>query len=370
MPRRQDDRPRVLGPVWCASKGYWRVTTIDPEQVDPRNRSRERYFAEREEAQEYRDLKAAALERLRGVTVKAAIDGYKQHLNEKGTGAVSYNETVRRLQLFFPDHAMLIGRVTTERAEQYYKVFRQRRKVRKDGSDAGPISVSYHRAALINARSFANWCVKQGWLPSNPFAAVEGIGQRNAGKLQHTGDESRKFYSYCWTLAQNGDNAALGVLMALSMALRSSDITRRIVRDVDLDSTVLRITDGKTKKSNEPREIPLALQPLLRQLVAGRDPFEPLFKTPYTKTGHHTRRWLEEAMSRFCEAAGVPYVCPHALKGTAGSILAKRGALGNQIFEYLSHEEGATTKRHYVPGDAIEQAETRAGLALIMGGNR
>jgi hypothetical protein len=75
-------------------------------------------------------------------------------------------------------------------------------------------------------------------------------------------------------------------------------------------------------------------------------------------------------MSRFSKAAGVPYICPHALKGNAGSILAKRGALGNQIFEYLSHEEGATTKRHYVAAEAIEQAETRAGLALIMGGKR
>ncbi len=83
--------------------------------------------------------------------------------------------------------------------------------------------------------------------------------------------------------------------MAFSMALRSGDLCRRLVRDVDLGCTQLNIDDGKNEKSNEPRVIPMKLQPYVRQLVDRRDPFEPLFRTPYTDNGHHTRRWLEEA---------------------------------------------------------------------------
>jgi hypothetical protein len=56
--------------------------------------------------------------------------------------------------------------------------------------------------------------------------------------------------------------------MALLMALRSGDISRRLVRDVDLDATVLRVYDGKTHKSNRPRKIPEVLQPMLRKLVS------------------------------------------------------------------------------------------------------
>jgi len=89
------------------------------------------------------------------------------------------------------------------------------------------------------------------------------------------------------------------------------------VRDVDLDCTQLNIDDGKMEKSNEPRVIPKKLQPYVRQLVEGRDPFEPLLKTSYTESGHHTRRWLE-ALDTFCQKAGVPYFCPHTLKGVSG----------------------------------------------------
>lgn len=299
------------------------------------------------------------------MTVEEAIDQYRTYLQEKGTGEISYRETTRRLKLFFPDLTLPISRVTSERAKSYYEAFRQRRK--KNGD---PISVDYHRCTLINARSFLSWSVEQGWLQVNPLASVKGVGRRNAGKQQHTGDETRKLYALCLARAESGDHAALGVLMALLMALRSGDITRRVVRDVDLDATVLRVYDGKTLKSNRPRKIPEVLQPMLRKLVDGRQPFEPLLRTPYTETGHHTRRWLEEAMVRFCKAADVPYVCPHALKGTAATLLAQTGELADRIADHLSHEEASTTAKHYVARGAIEQAQVTRAFAVIAGGRR
>ena len=42
----------------------------------------------------------------------------------------------------------------------------------------------------------------------------------------------------------------LSGLIALLMGTRSSEITKRLVRDVDLDGTLLRITKAKTKKGN------------------------------------------------------------------------------------------------------------------------
>ena len=292
-----------------------------------------------------------------------AIEQYRTYLHEKGTGEISYKETTRRLKLFFPDLAMPVCRVTSERAKAYYEAFRQRRK--KNGE---PISVDYHRCTLINARSFLAWAVEHQFLQANPLVNVKGVGRRNAGKQQHTGDETRKLYTHCLARAEAGDEAAMGVLMALLMALRSGDITRRQVRDVDLDATVLRVYDGKTLKSNRPRKIPEVLQPMLRKLIANRDAFAPLFWTPYTQSGHHTRRWLEEAMVRFCEAAGVTYVCPHALKGTAATLLAQTGELADRIADHLSHEESATTSRHYVAPGAIEQAQATRAFAVIAGG--
>jgi integrase len=295
--------------------------------------------------------------------VKQAIDMYEQHLSDKGTIAIA--ETTRRIRAFFPKPDTLVSRVTPRYAEELYEAFRKRTK-----DNGETISVSYHRAALINARSLFKWCVKHQLVEANPFATVEGIGRRNAGKFQWTGDETKRFYAYVLPLAEAGDRAALACLMALLMALRSSDITRRVVRDVDLDATVLRVTKGKTAKSNRPRRVPEVLQPMLRKLAAGRSPFEPLFKSSYTDSGVYTRRWLEQALEKFCARAGVPRVVPHALKGTAGTLLAETGELADRIADHLSHEETGTTRRHYVAPGAIEAAQATRALTVITGGKR
>lgn len=362
MPRRRDNA-RVLGPSQHP-KG-WKVTTVDPRANGGTGKRSYRYLGSLEEAQDWKRVVEARLARLESRTITNAIDSYSQHQQEQGNEDVSHVEVTRRLRLFFPNPDMLLGQVTAERARGYYDAFRQR--LRHDGQ---PISVAYHRAALINARSLFTWCIGEGWLHANPFAAVKGVGRRNSGKVQHTGDEVRKLYAHCIARAEAGDRGALGVLMALLMALRSSDVTRRIVRDVDLDGTVLRVWDGKSKKSNRPRKIPAVLQPMLRELAAGRPAFEPLFKTPYTESGHHTRRWLEQVMEKLCEAAGVPYVCPHALKGTAGTLMAETGAAADVIADHLSHEKTSTTTRHYVAPGALEQGQAERAFRVIAGGSK
>jgi integrase len=373
--RPRNEEPRVLGPTWIESKEAYCVTTIDPRANGGRGRRSDRYFRRLEKAQEWIELVEFRLGRLSGLTIANAIDAYEKHLIECGS---TYGEVIRRLRMFFPSPELPLARVTHELAKGYYVAFRNHtlEHIKKDGTPAKdhgrPISVSYHRAALINARSLMSWCMDQGWIAANPFARVKGIGKKDKGKPQPTGDEARKLYAYCYACAVKGDASALGVLMLLLMALRQADLYRRVVRDVDLDATVLRIEKGtaKSEKSEEPREVPEILQPLLRRLVKSRAPTEPLFKTPYTASGFHTRRWLEQALEKFCEAAGVPRIVPHALKGTAGSILAKRGALGNQIADYLSHTDEAVTRGHYLQPGALEQADARRGLAVITGGKR
>ena len=362
MARPTDERPRVIGPVWLEGKQRWRIIAITPDAPLPENRRTESYYRTQEEAD-------AAKEELEGsltdVTMESAITKYEAYLSECGTVEDSRRETCRRLRLFFPDLDMRVNRMTPERAAQLYDIFRAR--LRPDGE---PISVAYHRAALINARSLYTWSIKQKWIRTNPFAEVKGVGRRNAGKDQLTADETVRFYAYCEERAHLGDEAALAVLMALTMALRSSDLTRRIVREVDMGGTMLRVTNGKTEKSNRPRRIAESLQPLVKRLIEGRGPFEPLFKTPYTESGHHTRRWLEEAMVRFCKGAGVPYVCPHALKGMAGNLLAEEGELADRIANHLSHTDKRTTTRHYVNKLAIQQGQINRAMKVIAGGRK
>lgn len=141
-----------------------------------------------------------------------------------------------------------------------------------------------------------------------------------------------------------------------------------------MGGTKLRVGVGssmksKTKKGDRLRHIPEVLQPIIADLVLDRPAHEPLFMTA-TEGGFHTKSWLLAAAKRFCRDAGVPYVCPHGLKGTSGTLLAEAGALADQIAEHLSHERQSTTRTSYVAEGALANAEAQRAFQVIAGGRR
>lgn len=317
----------------------------------------------------------AQLARFGTTTIGQAIDAYADHLKAKGT--IGYGETIRRLCLFFGDIELRISRITPERGKALYEKFRDRtvEHYKKDGTPAKdhgkPISVSYHRAALINARSFCTWTIEEhGWLRDNPFSKVKGIGKRKSGKHKPRGNELFTWFDYVWKRVEQGHESAIAVMLQLSLALRSSDLTRRLVRDVDMNGTQLIVEDGKTEESNEPRVIPEELRPHVQRLVAGRDLSEPLFKTTRTEDGHHDDHWLWQAQERFCRLAKVPRFCPHSLKGVSGTIVAKQGATGAIVMNHLSHRDQKTGRRHYVDGAVIEAAQAEQAFKVFAGGKK
>lgn len=360
MPRPRKGR-RCLGPY---GRGPYAVVVFDGEGGRD-----DREFATKEAAEAHIRLVEEAWGQLDERSISDALDAFDKYLEGVNLDG-SRVERMRRLRLFFkPASSMQLTRLRHSRAQELYDAFRVDR------------SVDYHRNTLGNARGFLDWCRKQGWVTGNALADVEGVGDRSFGKEQLTGDEARRFFGWCmWKANRRADghqrrdsDAAIGVMLALTLGLRSGDVSKRLVRDVDLDGTVLRVgmtTDrkrrGKTKKSNRARGVPAMLQPLLRQVVEGREPLEPLF--PTCDGGHHTKAWLLAAMKRFCRDADVPYVCVHSLKDTAGSVLAEQGDAADRIAEHLSHESPATTLRHYVDGAVVEEKQRERGLWVIAGG--
>lgn len=380
MPRPRDKRPRVRGPYWSKTKEQWFAQVLVEKGDGTGRQSNDRWLGEdREEAQKWVDTARAQLIRLHGMNVKSALDDYRDWLVEIGhkkpSTAVSADEAIRRLKLFFADALeMRVANVTEERAEELYRAFMARTYEvgPKSARRTKPVSVDYHRGVLSAARSFFGWCIKPAKLiASNPLAEVRGVGVRSSGKEQLTGDEAIQFYEWCAYKAHRGDQAALALVMLLLMALRQGDVRKRVVRDVDLGGTVLRIGVGssarsKSKKGDRPRRIPAVLQSLVKKLVEGRSPLEPLFKTE--DGGFRTKSWLRAAARRFAAQAGTPYVCPHGLKGTAGTLAIEAGALADQVAEYLSHESKKTSERSYIAGGAVVEATAAAGLKVIVGG--
>lgn len=382
MARRRDETPRVLGPYWSKTKGRWFAKVLIEKGDRGGRRSNDRWFGEdREVAEHWVNDAREKLVRLQGGTVAGALADYKTFLFETGhkrpSSQWSADELERRMKLFF-EGALThrLSGLTEEKGTALYRAFAARTYLvgPKDKRREKPISVYYHRHTLSLAKSFLGWCVKPAkLLEANPFAEIRGVGVQNVGKEQLTGNESIAFYEWCAYKAHRGDDAALALVMLLLMALRQGDARRRVVRDVDLGGTVLRIGVGssarsKSKKGDRPRKIPVVLQPLVNKAIEGRSPLEPLF--PAADGGFHTKSWLLAAARRFCKQAGVPYVCPHGLKGTAGTLATDAGALADQVAEYLSHESKKTSEQHYIAGGAVAEATAAAGLKVITGGRR
>jgi hypothetical protein len=71
-----------------------------------------------------------------------------------------------------------------------------------------------------------------------------------------TADEAKRWLQTALARIQLGEDGALAAAMALVMGLRASEITNRVVRDVDQDGSVLLVTNAKTRKGNRAVAVP------------------------------------------------------------------------------------------------------------------
>lgn len=141
---------------------------------------------------------------------------------------------------------------------------------------------------------------RKGAFAQQPAADVEPVGRRKKGKRQLRAGEAVKFLDRALDLASQDNPASDGALasaMALLMGLRAQEISRQVVRDVDLHARVLHVEDAKTEAGNRRVEIPEVLWPHVEKRLDGTDPFEPLFPAR-SKDGFHHKEWVGESWKR------------------------------------------------------------------------
>ena len=228
------------------------------------------------------------------------------------------------------------------------------------------VAVDTHRNALSAAKLFGAWCVDKGWVATNPVAGVKPIGERNRGKKQLRIDEARKLVDLCIVKANAGDDAAVGVLTALLLGMRASEITDRVVRDLDDDGRLLWIEHGKTKRSRRTLEVPALLRPYLLAMAKGRAPDEQLFGRRVTKRGNKRGRfWLIHWLHEYCDEANVPRVCTHSLRGLHATLATDAGATSHIVAGALGHSSPAVTHAHYIDGTTARRATARRAAGKL-----
>jgi integrase len=224
------------------------------------------------------------------------------------------------------------------------------------------VAVATHHGELGYARRFFAWCVDRGWVRANPFDDVEPVGTKNRGKPKLRVSASRQFLEY---LVRDPSAEATAAMMAFVLGLRASEVVKRTADDLDDDGWLLWIRDTKTRAGDREIEVPELLRLRLVELTRGMGPKDRIF-------GDMTRYGLHYHVGRLCDAAGVPRVSPHGLRGSGATNAVRMGGSVASVARAMGHEDHAsgavTLRRHYLAGGAEESSRGRQVMGLLTPG--
>lgn len=365
---RQRRGERLLGPY--EQHNGWRVIEIDAS-----GNRKSTLFDDEGKAQRYIEILTAELAR-EDHTTATALEAYREHLKAKGNKPDSIRQTGWAIEQFFPE-PIALSMLSAKRCAKLYDDMRAR-----PTRTGKPLSVDSHRGMLAQVRTFLAWCIERGWMRDNPAAGVKGIGKRRPrgktlGKAGHElrVKEARAWYVKALDLADGGDDGATAALVALLLGMRASEIVSRRVSDLDQDEApgdLLWIPCSKTPAGRRTLEVPEALRPLLLACVEGKARERYIFECErpheFGSGKPHLRDWVIDQVHRICDAAGVPRVTAHAMRGLLATLTAERGLAGHLIAATLGHEDERTTMHAYAAPGAAAAGVRRRGWTVLSGG--
>jgi integrase len=125
------------------------------------------------------------------------------------------------------------------------------------------------------------------------------------------------------------------------MGLRTSEVLKRVVRDLDDGARYLWIDEGKTASARRHLEVPALVQPYLLRLASGKRPDELLVGVGEVTGEPHLRQSMHWMVRQLCQKAGVPRVCTHSLRGLWATLAVGSGIASHAVAESLSHHSFA-----------------------------
>ena len=308
-----------------------------------------------ETLEEAERIKTAFLREFADVSATTIDQALDQYLTEKERdGAVSSTVGTLRYKLrqFLPIDESL-GAISSQRAQKLYTA-----ETERTGRFHRIVSAATHRGILRSVKAFFRWAVERKYISANPFDGVKPIGKVRAGKSQLRLDEARKLTALLMDSATAGDEGALAVLTQVMLGLRSAEVLKLRVRDLDNDGQDLWIEGTKTK--NARRVVTIECEPLRALLIrhcATRKPDDLIFGTGRSRPLFTDYLW--HRVRKFCADAGVPVVCPHSLRGLHATLAMTRGSSSRHVADALGHGSDAITKRHYIDSAQAHNASVK-----------
>ncbi len=337
---------RVLGPYRNGQK--WRVIIREGKK------RQSLVYDTREQAESVRCKLLAGFDDRASRTIGETLAEYLTHKRKRGCNDKTICTLREKLTPFLPTDQTL-GSITPQKAERLYEALTER------------VAVATHHKTLREGKAFFRYCVKQKYIPINPFADVQTVGKPNVGKLQLRTDEARKLSDALMGAASGGDTRALALMLQVLLGLRSGELLNLRKRDLDCRGTVI-VVEG-TKSKNAKRTLELDA-PVVRDLLSRRceamDNDALIFAedgAPHPRATSALWKWLV----LFCRRAGVPKVCPHSLRGLHSSLAVKAGATSAYVAKALGHGSDSVTRKHYLAPGALDTARSACVVGALLG---
>ena len=110
----------------------------------------------------------------------------------------------------------------------------------------------------------------------------------------------------------------------------------------------------RASRVQQRRHVPLGI-------AEGKSPEAKLF-------GEHWRDWVRKWVQRICEAAGVPVVTAHGMRGLHSTLAVEHGVSAQVVAASLGHESSTTTMQSYVKPEAASGAQQKRVMTVLDGG--
>lgn len=201
------------------------------------------------------------------------------------------------------------------------------------GSKNVTLSNQYH-----NVSTFFRWMRVEKIREDDPCEAVGSIKVQKEEKKAFSSDEIDTIRSAC----DIQERAIVEVL--LSSGLRNNELCNLEVRDVDFDSMVLKVRNGKGGKDRTTFISPVCKKHLLIYLGQKKRESAYVFSKDYDGTGYSTGG-IGGILRKMSEKCGI-HIHAHKFRRTLATDLARKGMPIQEIRIILGHSNIAVTQRY------------------------
>jgi integrase len=264
-----------------------------------------------------------------------------------------------RLTKFLPDIAL--GALGPAKAERLYEA-----ETGRIGKYGAPVKAATHQALLRNTKEFFRWAVKRKLASSNPFENVEPVGRASVGKRQPRLTEAQQLVRTLLADAKARNEGALALLIQIYAGLRSGEVMGLTVQDVDQEGRAVWVVRGKTRNARRAVKVYEEVAQLLWAHVQGQPREQRVFAANLPRKPKPP--WMHKRLARYCKLAGVPVVCPHALRGLNATLAIEGGAPTDAVARALGHASFGVTQRHYADPSALENRKAQQVVDALRGG--